>query len=114
MKDTIVRLLNQIDVQESLGSHYDFKSHDLICEVDGYTLKAMEVEGGYSGAGEDYHIVFSVCKPGETEPSSYWQIPGYYASQSGSELEIDRVFEVEPEQRMVTFWEPVSKKSKKK
>lgn len=69
---------------------------------DGLYFFTEEKHGGGEGDGEEYWIVLNVTYQGSV---SFWQIPGYYQSYDGGELEIDNIFEVKPVEKMVIVWE---------
>lgn len=77
------------------------KNSSIPIKINDYVAKRVDEYGG-EGQGDDYWVVISFEKEGQV---SYWKFQGHYASYYGSEL--DTVFEVKPEQKMVVVYEPV-------
>ncbi len=73
-------------------------------KVGDYTFGYEEDFGG-EGKGDDYWVVFSVAKDGET--TRYYKVPGWYASHHGGELEVDNTYEVTPTTKTINVWTEV-------
>lgn len=97
-KETLVELLNDSDSHDIITRGYG-KTKSLVLE--GYTVSHVERHGGREGAGEEHWVVFSVEKDGAKE---HWEIPGWYQSHNGAELEIGNMFQVAPEEITVIRW----------
>jgi hypothetical protein len=67
---------------------------------NGLTLEFVKSHGGYEGGGEEHWIVFKL-------KNQYWEIPGWYQSYHGAEIEINKTFEVKPEQKTITVYTEV-------
>jgi len=75
-------------------------------QVGDYHFKYEDSFGG-EGNGDDYWIVFSLHKEEEETLKRFYQVPGWYASHCGGELEISNIFEVKPLQKTITVWTEV-------
>lgn len=92
MRDKLIEALENTD---DLGYLKNKKVGDFI-------LSTEKVHGGCEGSGEEHWIVLKVEHDGKT---SFWEIPGWYQSYEGAELEIENIFEVVQKEVVVTVWE---------
>lgn len=97
-KKQLVKLLENEDNLEII--HYEDKK---VIDFEGFKIQQEEQFGGES-QGDSYWIVFSVKKDDKVE---YWEIPGFYQSNYGSEIEILNIFQVKPVQVTVRQWQAV-------
>jgi hypothetical protein len=72
---------------------------------EGYKVRHVLRHGGHEGAGEEHFVVFSVEDSNGNK--EYWEIPGWYQSHYGSELEVDGLFQVKPVEVTVVQYHPV-------
>lgn len=72
----------------------------------GVSIKFEDSEGGYEGAGEHYHVVFSVTKDMVT---TYFKVDGYYASYNGKEIDAWDFYVVEKVPVQSYEWRHVSR-----
>lgn len=72
-------------------------------EKDGLLIYTAENYGGGEGDGEEHWIVLSVTDMATNE-NTFWEIPGWYQSYHGSELEVEDMFQVVPAEKTVTYW----------
>lgn len=75
-------------------------------EYEGHKFAHEEQFGG-EGQGDNYWIVFSVANLANASDVVYYQVPGWYQSHNGSELEWDNMFEVKSVQKTINVWEDV-------
>jgi hypothetical protein len=68
----------------------------------GWTFKTEEIYGGCEGDGSEYWLVFKLTDPNGV--ATYWNIPGFYESYNGGELEFNNVFQVEPAEKVIRVW----------
>lgn len=100
----IIEVLREEDAEEF--KHLDFLREEDSFEARGFQFKHEETQGGGEGDGEEHWIVFSVSKD---EEKTFWKIPGWYQSHYGGELEVDRTFEVEAAEKVITVWQAKKK-----
>lgn len=97
-KETLVKLLKEDGLYEEVA--YASSRKDGF-EHEGHKIRHVERYGGHEGAGEEHWVVFSVEKDDKIE---YWEVPGWYQSHHGSEVEIDGMFRVQPVEVKVRHW----------
>jgi hypothetical protein len=112
-KDSLKKFFNQLDESEGLNpgvldeygrglfadkSDFHYAGDNVPAKISGFTITKLESYGG-EGEGDSFWAVFSVEKDGVQK---YWKWDGWYASYDGGYLE--SLFEVEPEQVVVTKW----------
>jgi hypothetical protein len=91
-----------VEITERGVSHLKYE-HDGF-KVGNYTFGYEEDFGG-EGKGDDYWVVFSVAKEGET--TRYYKVPGWYASHHGGDLEVSNTYEVTPTTKTINVWTEV-------
>jgi len=70
-------------------------------------VRAVEIDSGGEGHGENIHMIFAVQGPDDGEPR-FFKKEGYYASFSGSTWDGD-FYEVERSLELVTVYKKVKK-----
>lgn len=72
-------------------------------EINGITISPEEDFGG-EGEGDEY---WTVIKVEDGEEVTFWQIPGWYSSDYGGELEFGNIFQVKSEKVLIDVWKAV-------
>jgi len=74
-----------------------------------WRFEVVERRGGYEGCGEEHWIAFKVFSSNDfSNDLTYWEIPGYYASYEGGNLEYDDIFQVKPKEKTITVYEKIN------
>lgn len=100
---------NEASVRELFSDLEDkdssFKEEDYEGELGaGWKIKTAESFGG-EGQGDERWVVIELIDPSNN--STYWEIPGWYQSNYGSEFTIRETFQVEAKEVKVIKWFPV-------
>lgn len=105
-KKQLIKFL-EIETEETEESYSENNLEKLENEEEltcnGFKIKQVDQYGG-EGKGDEYWVVFSVEKDGEKE---FWEIPGWYASHNGSELDTGGMFKVEQVEKVVKIWKSI-------
>ncbi|WP_190822010.1 hypothetical protein [Saccharopolyspora pogona] len=84
---------------------YEMSYSDLSEVIEGLgVVSVIETEGGGEGEGDHVHMVFRVVF--DDGSVRFFRIDGYYQSYDGTEIDGD-LFEVQPVERLVTFYEAI-------
>ena len=90
------------DYDEILDKYSDGKPIDL---GNGYQIVHKLTHGGSEGDGEEHWKILEATKDGVLH--SYWEVPGWYQSYNGAELNWDEMFQVEPKEQTVIVYLPI-------
>ena len=70
----------------------------------GWSVTLVECKGGGEGDGEEHWLVYKLENAAQAYSETYWQVPGWYASYHGAELEWENAYQVESYEKTVIAW----------
>ena len=112
-KQTVLDFITHIQKHyKDFGFKYEYELSEILEHPEPFllgewTLTVVHVHGGYEGAGDEYYAVVKLQQLFDYKQSSYWLIPGWYSSYSGSELELCDTYQVEPFEKVVIDYRKV-------